>query len=66
MLGTNFSGNNNFYVSKNGMWAYVNDEELFIDFRRYPMLRSKTVDGISNFKIDKSGNLRWENLNIDI
>lgn len=66
MLGTGISANDAFYISRNGMWVYVGGEELFIDFKRYPMLKSKTIGEISDFKIDKFGNLRWEDLDIDI
>lgn len=59
MLGTGISANDAFYISRNGMWVHVGGEELLIDFKRYPMLKSKTIGEISDFKIDKFGNLRW-------
>lgn len=57
---------NDFYVSRNGMWLYIGDCEYFIPFSTYPVLQRHTIEELSNYTIDNLGNIHWAELDIDI
>ena len=57
---------NDFYISRFGIWIYIEDREYFIDFSDYPELKNFTVAELSNYCLDKENNIHWENLDIDI
>ena len=67
MNGTNtLNRQNDFYVSRNGMWLYIGDCEYFIPFSDYPVLQRHTIEELSNYIIDNLGNIHWAELDIDI
>ena len=57
---------NGFYISKFGMWIYINDKEYFINFDDYPSLAKCTVEELGNYSFDMENNIHWEELDIDI
>lgn len=53
-------------ISPFGFWLLQNDAEYFVSFSNYPDLLNATISELNSFEVDFSGNLHWENLDVDI
>ncbi len=53
-------------ISPFGFWILYNDEEIFVDFKQYPIFYNARISEINDFSIDSMGNFHWEHLDIDI
>lgn len=53
-------------ISPFGFWILIQDNEIFIDFKQYPMFYNARISEINDFSTDAMGNFHWESLDIDI
>lgn len=53
-------------ISEHGFWLYYNDKEYLVSFAEFPWFRDCKLSEIFNFKVDKSGNFHWPDLDIDL
>ena len=49
-----------------GLWILIEDKEYFIPFKDYPGFRASYLDQIFKIRYYPSGQLSWEELDIDI
>jgi len=48
------------------IWILIEDKEYFIPFKDYPCFRESSLDQIFKIRYYPSGQLYWEELDIDI
>ena len=49
-----------------GIWLFVRDEELFLDFADFPMLRDVTIASLLNVDLHGEDHLHWPDLDCDV
>jgi len=53
-------------VFKQGIWVFINGQEFFLPFDRYPWFQKATIKQIYDFKFLHGHHLRWKSLDIDL
>ncbi len=53
-------------VSKHGLWLYVQGEEFFLPFERYPWFERAPLRSVFNVELLHGFHLRWEDLDVDL
>ena len=53
-------------IGRDGFWIISNDQEFFVAFGNYPIFRKASVEQIYSMEEISLGQLRWEELDVDI
>ena len=53
-------------ISHQGIWIFVNKQELFMPFTQFPWFLKATIEQIYNLEIFHQNHLYWPELDIDI
>lgn len=53
-------------ISPNGIWILTNGKEYFISYNDYPVFETASIKQIAAVTTDCSGNLHWEEIDVDI
>lgn len=53
-------------IGRDGFWIISNDREFFVAFDKYPIFRQASVEQIYSMEEIGPGQLRWEELDVDI
>ena len=49
-----------------GLWIDIAGKEYFLDHDAYPWFQKATVSSVWNVILDRSGNLHWPDLDVDL
>ena len=53
-------------ISKHGLWMYVNGEEYFLSFKKFPWFKQANVAAVLNVKLLHGRHLHWPSLDVDL
>ena len=65
-LGKRISGVEVTNISKHGLWLLVANEELFLEFKRFPWFKDASVETILNVEWPQPHHLYWPDLDVDV
>jgi len=49
-----------------GLWIDIAGKEFFLDHQEYPWFQKATLSAVWNVTVDRSGNLHWPDLDVDL
>ena len=64
--GTVISGVEVVQITAFGVWIDIDGNEYFLDREHYPWFGQAKVQEICHIELDRSGNLHWPDLDVDI
>lgn len=53
-------------ISNQGIWIFVDEQEFFMPFSKFPWFLQATIKQIYNLKVFHKNHLHWPELDIDI
>lgn len=53
-------------ISNYGIWIFVNDQEYFLPFDKYPWFQKATIGQIYDFDFHHGKHLHWPALDVDL
>jgi len=53
-------------ITQNGIWILLNGTEFNLPFNEFPWFKKANVEEMYNVRQTPSGNLRWDDLDVDI
>lgn len=53
-------------ISNHGIWIFVNEQEFFLSFDKYPWFQKATIDQIYDFTFSHGKHLHWTSLDVDL
>ena len=53
-------------ISQHGLWLYVNGEEYFLSFKKFPWFKQANVEAVLNVKLLHGRHLHWPSLDVDL
>ncbi len=53
-------------ISKHGFWLFLNENEYFLPFKKFPWFKKASIYSILNVKLPHENHLYWPDLDIDL
>ncbi|MFA6527443.1 MAG: DUF2442 domain-containing protein [Candidatus Babeliales bacterium] len=53
-------------ISNRGIWIFVNQQEFFLSFEKYPWFKKATIDQIYDVTFYHGKHLLWPSLDVDL
>ena len=53
-------------ISKHGFWLFLNGNEYFLPFKKFPWFKKASIYSILNVELPNDNHLYWPDLDIDL